>query len=56
LLAGFKTHPQQERPILGDRLYERAAIDQLAPYPTLRVPAQCREASGYEPDLVASQR
>jgi hypothetical protein len=53
LLTGSKTHAQHERVILGDRLYDRDDIDQFAPYKTIRVPSQVREAGGYEPDLVA---
>ena len=52
LLAGCKTHAQQERPILGDQLYDRADIDRFAPYQTIRVPSRIREAGGYEPNLV----
>jgi hypothetical protein len=52
LLAGFTTHAQRERDFLGDRLYDRADIDRFAPYQTLRVPPQVREASAYEPRLV----
>lgn len=53
LLAGSKTHAQHERVILGDRLYDREDIDRFAPYQTIRVPSQVREAGGYEPDLLA---
>ncbi len=52
LLATYKTHAQAERPILGDRLYDRAEIDHFAPYQTIRAPSQTREAGGYEPDLI----
>jgi hypothetical protein len=53
LLAGLKTHVQHERVILGGGLYDRDEIDRFAPYQTIRVPSQVREAGGYEPDLVA---
>jgi hypothetical protein len=52
LLAGVKTHAQHERKYLGDRLYDRAEIDRFAPYQTIRVPSQTREAGGYEPNLI----
>ena len=54
LLAASKTHAQQERPILGNRLYDREDIDRFAPYATIRVPSQAREASAYEPQLLES--
>lgn len=55
MLAGYKTHAQQERPVLGVRLYDRQDIDRFAPYQTIPVPSQIRESGGYEPDLLASQ-
>ena len=51
-LAGFKTHRNAEFRSLGNDLYDRAEVDQLAPYPTLRVPTQIREVSSYEPSLL----
>lgn len=38
--------------ILGDELYDRNAVDSLAPYATIRGPTDMREASSYEPDLL----
>jgi hypothetical protein len=55
LLAGLQTHAQAERKILGDRLYDRTAVDRFAPYATLAVPSKVRDAGGYEPDLLASE-
>ncbi|MBS0579619.1 MAG: hypothetical protein JSR36_10200 [Proteobacteria bacterium] len=52
MLAGSRTHAQRERPVLGDQLYDRADIDRFAPYQTIRVPSQLREAGGYDPDLI----
>jgi hypothetical protein len=38
--------------ILGDQLYDRDAVDPLAPYAAVRGPSDIREASAYEPDLI----
>jgi hypothetical protein len=38
--------------ILGDQLYDRDAVDPLAPYAAIRGPSDIREASSYEPDLI----
>jgi hypothetical protein len=51
-LASLPTHRQQEFSYLGEHLYERAAIDPLAPYQVLPVPSHVRAASAYEPDLI----
>jgi hypothetical protein len=52
-VRNLPTHAQKEAPYLGSHLYERAAVDPLAPYPVIRVPTQLRTASAYEPDLLA---
>jgi hypothetical protein len=54
-LAGLQTHAQAERKILGDHLYDRADVDRFAPYPTLAVPSNVRNAGGYEPRLLAPE-
>jgi hypothetical protein len=51
-VRGLPTHAQKEAAYLGDHLYERAAVDPLAPYKVLRVPTNIRAASAYEPDLI----
>lgn len=49
------THPhcaEADNGILGDQLYDRAAVDTLAPYTGVPGPTDCREASAYEPGLL----
>jgi hypothetical protein len=51
----LKPHPHSEAiddDILGDGLYDRNEVDSLAPYAPIRGPADMREASSYEPDLL----
>lgn len=51
----LKTHPHSELiddAVLGDELYDRNAVDALAPYAAIRGPSDMREASGYEPNLL----
>jgi hypothetical protein len=48
----LKAHPHSayvDDGILGDQLYDRDAVDGLAPYRGVRGPSDVREASGYEP-------
>jgi hypothetical protein len=52
LLAKETTHRNEEYPFLGDALYQRARIDELAPYVSIKVPSDVREYSSYEPDLL----
>jgi hypothetical protein len=52
LLESLSTHAQSEHEFLGNRLYERHLVDQYAPYATIAVPTDPREASIYEPDLL----
>lgn len=50
-IAHLPTHKHAEFAFFGD-CYDRANIDSLAPYRTVRVPESVREPSNYEPDLV----
>jgi hypothetical protein len=50
VLADLPTHEYAEFPFLG-LLYQREAVDLLAPYKTERVPESVREHSFYEPDF-----
>jgi len=52
-LAGQRViHGGGEFKFLGEVRYSREEIDALAPYATLRVPANPREPGVYEPDLI----
>jgi hypothetical protein len=51
-LRGKDTHRHEEFDFLGDQLYRRDEIDELAPYTTIRTPSDAREPSSYEPDLL----
>lgn len=51
LLSGLPTHTHPEFSFLGT-LYDRADVDPLAPYTTIRVSDDARERSDYEPDLI----
>jgi hypothetical protein len=53
-LATLKTHRQSEFSFLGESLYDRDAVDLFAPYQSIRVPSNVREASNYEPELIRS--
>jgi hypothetical protein len=52
LLSNARTHTQSELRLLEGPLYRREEIDRFAPYTTIRVPSDAREASSYEPDLL----
>jgi len=53
-VRNLPTHAQKEARYLGEHLYERAAVDPLAPYPVIQVPSHIRAASAYEPDLISA--
>jgi hypothetical protein len=51
----LRTHPhsvEADDGILGDALYDRSEVDELAPYTSVRGPTDFREPSTYEPDLL----
>jgi hypothetical protein len=52
VLRGLPTHAHEEFKFLGDELYDRNAVDALAPYPVLAVPLSVREVEGEEPALI----
>ncbi len=51
-LAGKPTHAQQEFALLGKMLYRRQDVDELSPYPVIKVASDPREPSAYEPDFL----
>jgi hypothetical protein len=51
-LAGLPTHANEEHSYLGAQLYRRSDVDALAPYGVLTPPADPREPSAHEPDLL----
>lgn len=50
ILSNLATHSYSEFPFLG-MLYQRSAVDSLAPYATEKVPESAREYSSYEPNF-----
>jgi hypothetical protein len=53
--SNLKPHPhsvEADDGILGDALYDRTAVDALAPYTSVPGPTDFREPSSYEPDLL----
>jgi hypothetical protein len=51
-LASLPNHENHEFPFLGNNLYDRHLVDQLAPYDVIKVPEDARELSLYEPDFI----
>jgi hypothetical protein len=52
LLRGLNTHKHDEFSFLGDKLFDRRDVDDLAPYDVAPVPENAREYSTYEPDII----
>lgn len=51
-LSNFDTHAHHEFSYLGDKLYFRHDIEHLAPFNTIQLPDDARNASVYEPDFI----
>jgi hypothetical protein len=51
-LVGMTVHDYPEFPFLGNELYYRKDIEKFAPYSSIPVPEEAREASTYEPDFI----
>lgn len=51
-LKGMDTHAHHEFAFLGDALYLRKDVDQLAPYTAIQAPDDARNASLYEPNII----
>jgi hypothetical protein len=51
-LKDLPTHAHHEFSYLGDKLYNRADIDHLAPFKNIEVPNDPRNYSEYEPDFI----
>jgi hypothetical protein len=55
LLRGKPTHAQTEYPYLGNELYRREDVENLAPYAVLAAPRDVREETGRAPAMLAER-